>query len=372
MSGIVSPEAKQTALGQIVEEVDRFKEGTVSRLHTNQEWADLLGLSRNMVKKILRGGLTDETLAPTLKLRKNQIQKQIGSIAGTNSYLGGFGAFGMKAEDLSRIRSATGQRLHKEGKGIHGMTADQRLEAGKKGAARAAELGAGFHGVDPETGEKYAVIGGRKSRELGVGVHGRSSEQKSLDGIKGSEVVDSRKILYQENYYDSYYEAATASLMEKYIPGFVVRRGETYQITNGIHKKIDFFVKGVFLEFQPILLSKTEGSLGAFETEEEFNAYNSRLARLSPGQVREYKARWVEELKQRYYKKRRAALDENPEFKDKELIVAVDANDLYDSVIERFGTNIPTKKAFRGEFNHLRRAISIENRTKANDVSPVT
>ena len=322
-----------------------------------------------MVKRILRGGLTDETLAPTLKLRKTQIQKQVGSVTGTNSYLEGLGAFGMEAEDLFKIRSATGQRLYEEGKGIHGMSKDAKTAAGKKGAAKAAELGAGFHGVDPETGEKYAVIGGRKSRELGVGVHGRSSEQKSLDGIKGSEAMDSRKILYQENYYDSYYEAATASLMEKYIPGFVVRRGETYQITNGIHKKIDFFVAGVFLEFQPILLSKTEGSLGAFETEEEFNAYNAELASLLPGQVKEYKAKVIEQLKQRYYQKRRVALDENPEFQDKELFVATDANDLYDSLVERFGTNVPTKKAFAGEFDHLRRAISIENRTRTYNIS---
>ncbi len=358
---VISRENKKAALDLIIEETLQFQVGLAQKLRTNEEWATIFGFNKDAVKRLLHIGRQEEGLAATLQLRKTAIQRQSGSAIGIAAYANRKGVFAMTPEQLTERSRKTGLKLSREGKGIHALTQEQRQEYGRKAGLRAAELGVGCHGIDPETGISYSIIGARKAVQLGLGIHGRSREQRSLDGIKGSEVIDYRKVQYGENHYDSYFEAACASLLEKYIPGFAVVRGETYQITHGINKKIDFYVAGTFVEFNPIILSKTEGSLGAFETEEEFLDYKRKLSGLNLKLRKAYKREIKNLLKQRYYQKRRTSLNKNLDFIEKELIVVIDVGELYNDVMQRFGTRLPSQEDFTKEFTAVTNSIRTKN-----------
>ncbi len=267
------------------------------------------------------------------------------------------GMFTLSPERKAAIGLAQAMRSMEEGTGIFGLSDEEKKKYAQMGGRTVRDMGKGVFGVDPETNVPYRLIGGRNAYLQGAGIHGLSIERRRAIGVAASEVPNSNKTYTETEYFDSVMEAATAVLLERYIPGFHIERGETYQISTGILKKIDFLINQVFVEFNPILLTYTEGSLGAFETENEFIEYQEELGRLSPMERKRYKNATREILKGRYFQRRREALDENPDYRKSELVVVTDPIELYDQVIQRFGAEIPTLQQFLKEFEVLRVVI---------------
>lgn len=297
------------------------------------------------------GGISAIQLGVGLHAMTHQEHQNAGRAGGTISRQRRLGFFAITPQRRSAISSRNGMALRDQGRGIFGLTDEQRSEIGRAVGLRMAELGLGCHGVDPETGILYSVIGAQRARELGVGVHALTPEDRSHYGMLGSEIPNSAKIYTERGeYFDSYMEAAVAFLLERYVPGFRIIRGETYQVQTGSSKKVDFYIGNTFIEYNPILLTHTEGSLGAFETAQEHQEYVQALAEVPRNLRAQFKDRIRQVLKDRYTLRRRVALDENPDHRDRELIVVIDPVEFYEDVLQRFGRGVPDIEGFLQEF----------------------
>lgn len=319
----------------------------------------------------------------------SEIGKRGGSVSGQLVRDSGLGLFAMTPEQKREAAVKAGKASFERGAGFHSLSTEERSEAGRKGAAiaaelglglfgltterrreigreagrRSAELGAGAHGIDPETGERIAVKAGRRSLELKTGIHARTREQNLESGIQASEVVSSLKVIVGENYFDSRVEAAAALSLERFIPGFVITRGENYQvIIPGVQKKVDFIINGVLVEYNPIILWYTDnGYLGSFDTREEYEVYDGWRKSLSRSERAAYNQQVTESLRQRYYQRRKEAIDQNPDYQERELVVVVNPEQLYDEVITRFGQEYPdSREDFKKLFNATLKRIKNE------------
>lgn len=324
--------------------------------------------------------------------QRSEAGKKGGSIAGKKALEKGIGIFAMtkeqkhdasvKAGKTSFERRAgfhsfspeqrreqghrAGIRLVELGAGIHGLSDERRKEIAREAGRKSAEMGAGAHGIDLETGEKIAVRAGRRSLELRAGIHKQTPEDHLRIGLQASEVMSSLKVLYEGNYYDSRVEAAAAVSLERYIPGFQIDRGVNYQVViPEVLKKVDFAVNDTLVEYNPIILWYSNGYLGSFDTKEEFDAYLTHRNSLPDSERTAYMRQVIEELRQKYHKNRRTAIDENPDYRDKELIVVINPDQLYRDVITRFGQNYPaTQEEFVRFFRSTLRLVEKSNKQK--------
>lgn len=259
----------------------------------------------------------------------------------------------------------TGPITAERGTGLFALTAEEKRSAGARGGTRAHALGVGAFGVDSATGEKLNVIGGRRTYARGAGAHARTHEQHLADGLRASEALSSRKIIVESDYFDSYLEAATAASLERFIPGYQLQRGENYQVVvEEAGKKVDFMVNNVLVEYNPIVLKYLQGRVTGFDTQEEYELYMQSLSQLDRTQQFAYTAQVREGIAQRYFQRRREAIDQDPAYQERELIVATTPADLYDAVITRFGENYPNRDEFVDFFNSTTRALKNENRRR--------
>ncbi|MBI2430569.1 MAG: hypothetical protein HYV39_00975 [Candidatus Levybacteria bacterium] len=269
----------------------------------------------------------------------------------------GKGVFGMTREARQEAgrNSGSGIRARDNNFGVVALTKEQRVAAGKKGASK----------IRPETGETQAQYNGRRSWELKAGFHAQTREQRARLGIAVTERMDSRKAIAGENYFDSYAEAATAMSLEQFVPEYQVARGDNYQVileSAGI--KVDFLVGDVLVEYNPIVLKYLQRRVTGFDTQEEYELYMQNLSQLDENQQVGYTEQVREGIAQRYFQRRRRAIDQDPGFRDRELIVATTPGDLYDQVITRFGENYPNRDEFIEFFNATTRTIRNENRRR--------
>lgn len=189
-------------------------------------------------------------------------------------------------------------------------------------------------------------------------------EERARNSLKASEAMNSRKVVWGDNYYDSHVEAATAVAFETFIPNFRIERGVNYQvITDNSFKKIDFMVNGVFVEYNPVVLRCYPGSTGAFDSQEEYLIYTRHVAELSELDKDEYNDQVQKALRERYFRQRRDAIDQDPRYLGRELIIAATPEELYEQVIKRFGEGYhPTAEEFVRFFEYTTRKIKNINK----------
>ena len=238
---------------------------------------------------------------------------------------------------------------------MFGQTKEQMTQRSSKGGSTTKARDHGVFGRSKEEMRAHGKKVGKIVYDKGVGIFAQTPEQRKAQGLAASEVRSSQKVIYGENYYDSYMEATAAYLLEKYVPGFKVERGKTYQVAEGLDKKIDFFINGVFVEYNPIIFAAPKR--GSFETTEEYEKFRFHLDSLLPQERQQYLQDTHQYLKRQYYQKRRIALDKNPAFRSNELLVVTIPEELYDQVIIRFGVNVPEKNSFRKEFRSIQVTI---------------
>lgn len=407
---------RQELVAGLIEEYQQHQQDPSALLKTHHEWGVPFRVSASTVRRILEKADPEVLIARTKILRAQPVHA---------AYSAGTGTFGINPETGVRFISEGGIRggtksaaLQAErNTGLRALTKEKRIanariggkvggpiardrklgamglsqEERSKNSRRLVEEGKALWAVDPKTGKTFVeagrklgsfatrpedaaaagkkggrmggLISGPRVLEKGVGIFGWSAQQRSDHAIALTELLTERKVLYGENYFDSYEEAAAADLLVKYIPGFTIQRGVTYQIFNGIHKKIDFFVNGVFLEYNPIILFKG-GMVGSFATMEEYNQFKSQLEQLNDDDKKAHREQVRKELLARYTGQRRQALNESPQFQDHELVVATDAADLFDLVIVRWGNSFPEKSEFIKEFNKLKKIVKKENKER--------
>ena len=256
--------------------------------------------------------------------------------------------------------AATQKRL---GIGVHGRSAEQMTADGRAGGLSTLQRGMGIFGRSEEEISDHGKKVGQLTFERGVGIHGKSSSERKQYALVASEARSKLKVNFGEQYYDSYAEAAVATLLEKYIQGFTISRGETYQVSAGLNIKVDFMINNVMVEYNPVVLSHSH-TCGGFEKRDEYDSFKETLASLEGDERRTYIEQVRRVLKDRYYIKRRRVLDENPEYMDRELIVATTPAELYDTVLQRFATGIPARNDFVGEFGKTLNVVKEANSSR--------
>lgn len=141
-------------------------------------------------------------------------------------------------------------------------------------------------------------------------------------------------------------EYACGMLLERYVPGFEVKTGATFQVGVGHNKVIDFLVNGVFVEYHPITL-KFE-----FDNPMALRKISDGLRRVEPHARREIVEGIKLELAEKYYR-RRKFLVSMAAGKNAELICCTNPEEFCKYVVQRFGESAPKLPALLTQFHNL-------------------
>jgi hypothetical protein len=184
---------------------------------------------------------------------------------------------------------------------------------------------------------------------------------------RAGDSLTSGKLVYKGASFDSCEEAACAILLQKYIPGFSIQKGVTFQVKadQGI---VDFVLpRGVVVEYHPIRAYWSAGGSGGFSTREEYEhyrAYKAEFKKISKAQHHDYVEHVKNQLLESYRQERQLFLSRERNLSRHRLIVVTSAKSFYYSVIETFGRNIPGEKAFLKEFRKLTAQVKTYNATR--------
>jgi hypothetical protein len=176
------------------------------------------------------------------------------------------------------------------------------------------------------------------------------------------------KFRWRGTRYASAAEAACAELMERYIAGFKIESGKTFQIIvkdreKGTCKTVDFLVKNTFVEFHPPnRYARRDMPQGDF-TGQDLPApwLNQRWGAGAPIAERELQDALGKQVMHDYQRLRRQVIAMDPRYRGKKLIVVVSAGDLYDKIIEHYGRGYPDRERFIAEFERIRVKVLREN-----------
>lgn len=152
---------------------------------------------------------------------------------------------------------------------------------------------------------------------------------------------------------DSRQEAMILILLDKYVSGFSIVPGVTYQIELGSTNspRIDYVVKDYFFEWHPIVFRKGYGKFG--DKEIDF------IAALNKKTKRKIKKDYAHVEKVNYRDKRRRQLVEYG-FSDSKLVVAENVLELYNFFQVVAERELPEYKLFRVEFKRLEKSKRIK------------
>jgi len=189
------------------------------------------------------------------------------------------------------------------------------------------------------------------------GESGRQNNKQSPGRVENRPKVTSHgRLSYNGNLYASRSEAACAILMERYIPGFKIKDGKTFQIPLGVSsgghlRTADFMVQGVLVEYHPPRIHKSSKKPGDFKNWEEYDNYRAVYQRCTPAQKETLKKLTEIKLTKNYTEKRLSQMAECPRHRGRELLVLADPVDLYEKVLKRFGgSDLPDRDTILREF----------------------
>ncbi len=404
---------KEISKGYIKWEVEYHKEGKIKQLTKNKELSDLIGVSVTTLWRYIKE-LPNDLLDYRYKIILSQSSKETYSkghglgkltkedrvkMAKKNNEIYGRG-YGFKkltkeqrieyskkghetfiklygntkrfltAEVIEKMR-ANGKKMYP--KTLGKISLERKKEIGKKAYKNGLEnlsheqkVSFGYKNYEKSLGRltreqriEYSRKAGRRNFELnGAPSNYQSLEQRIENGKKAVERLRKNKYYFNGNYYDSKSEAICAILMEKYILEFKIIEGKTYQISKDLPIVVDFLVNNNFIEYHPILIFKSnKHGMGDFKNLDNYLEYQKIRSSLTIEEKKSYQNEVRKILAQDYYEKRRKIIDKS-QYKNLELILIQNPEELYDKIITKFGTNYPSKEEFIREFNEIKRKVN--------------
>jgi hypothetical protein len=174
---------------------------------------------------------------------------------------------------------------------------------------------------------------------------------------------------YQGHNFCSSYEAACAFMLQRYIPGFVLVEGATYQVPvarsrRGDIQCIDFLVRGnIFVEYHALLFGQSDGKTGDFTNDIQQRAYRKILSSslLNDREKEAFRALAESALRENYRRKRTELLAEHSRFRRSSLVVVTTAAELFELVIAPYGSFAGSQEAFEEQFEALRAKVLESN-----------
>lgn len=140
-------------------------------------------------------------------------------------------------------------------------------------------------------------------------------------------------------------EMACGLLLEKYIKGFELKMGETFQVLIGFNKHADFKVERTYIEYHPIILRNE------FDNSVAFRQLTSALKHVKRHQREEIEDAVKSELTEQYYRKRKFCLRHTDP--SAELVVCGSSYEFCRSIIKRFCVDSLNIKKLLSEFDDL-------------------
>lgn len=207
--------------------------------------------------------------------------------------------------------------------------------------------------------------------------HSRNTSQRETNDVLArlqfsdadpvSRAPESSTCQFNGRRYASCSEAIIGALLERFVPGFTVVPGSTFQVP--AHRStdtrtcfIDFKIDGVFFEYHPPRIFASRGRWGDFPSKGAHDKFRRRLDMASSrSERRRIKAEGKEIAGQAYLEKRLRALDRNPELRGTELIVAHNPGEFYERVLCRFAPHPPSKAVFDALYEQLKHEIFRNN-----------
>ncbi len=184
------------------------------------------------------------------------------------------------------------------------------------------------------------------------------------NGIKAAIRNKKTKFIFNGRLYDSNTEAVVANLFEKYMPGYKVIEGETFQINSKSGALLDFILPdGKILEWHPVNITYDA-------SREDRQAYRELISQLPPKERGEFKRWYHDEIALDYWISRQEKVDSSPIFHGREVILVRNFDELYKEVLSFYNVDIPNKNSLKIEYNELKsqvRRVSrkvLENRVK--------
>jgi len=175
-------------------------------------------------------------------------------------------------------------------------------------------------------------------------------------------------------HFSSRCEAACAALLTRFVEDFKTITGVTYEIpigksASGDIRSIDFFVKGVFVEYHPPRLGRDKRHCGDFRKEESWRRFRRDFHQCPRHKRSEFIAEVKAELTEAYTEHRCRVIDENPRFRGKELIVVTSPSDFYYKVMRRFALELPPLEEFL-ELFHIAKGGVVDTHDGGDKRSP--
>jgi len=369
---------------------ENFKQMYIEDCLTQQEIADKLGISGSVVSNILRKyniparnnseaqrkRTNLEKLAEKEELERmyckeglscEQIAEKLGiSLSATNTRL--------KRHGIS-MRTPTDniKYLEKEKKLLKTLYLDEKLSTPKI----AKKLGIGVSCVGYRL-KKYNIPI-RDGSECHIGQEwSEEQREKMSERMKGDKnpgygkpmskehlmkLIESRKdypgktrFSLNDTMFDSRDEAAVGSLFEKYIPGYEIKEGKTFQANGDTFCLFDFVLPEAIVEWHPIQIrydASEEDKQAYRELRSEIRTREDRLAfnQLS----KDYKG----DLAVDYWFIRQDASDNSQIYQGKEVILARNFDELHNNVLSKYGADLPSKPNLKKEFESYRKQAKL-------------
>lgn len=303
---------RETVGGVVQAEIERLQAGEDIQLSTNRQLSERFGIPAGNICIYLRD-LPEEIR----RFREDRLQSQ-GSYRGLAEHGTPFDR--LTPEELR----ANGIKTNK----LHPKTWEYFSKWGKVGGrARIDRYGRDIlAGYSPEEARNIRRRGAKKSLENQNGGYliRMGDEERVENGKKAILAILKNRYEYAGQFFLSMEEAACAVLLERYLPGFFLGKGKTYQVDIG-NGLADFYdtATDTFIEYHPTkLFFAHHRGVGDFASAAEYDEYRSNLASLGDDEAQrdQYKQAVREYLRGRYETTRLDILRNGP-FAGSRLIV---------------------------------------------------
>lgn len=150
-------------------------------------------------------------------------------------------------------------------------------------------------------------------------------------------------------------EAAAAQILQRYIPGYSIKKGETFQVDSDSEPRgiFDFVIpSGEIVEWHPPNV-KYDAS------DEDRAAYVELMRSLSPKEKHDLKSWYSDELSLDYWLKRQDIVDSSPKYRGRDVLLVRNVHDLYNEVLSRYSDELPSFEEVEKEYKILRNSVEL-------------
>lgn len=185
--------------------------------------------------------------------------------------------------------------------------------------------------------------------------HSERKKPKRQHRERGDKKFHGHPVYFKGEKYASVFEAAVGEQLSRYVPGFRLAAGHSYQIPVNERNVFDFRVRGprgesTMIECHSIRIERCLGP-------DEYKAWRKNYKSLDEPDRQQMIDITLAEIKDHYFKERLGVLRKDARYRDSKLVVVARFEDLYREVIARFTQPTISEQDFVRESSALKKYI---------------